>query len=95
MRFHQEAVMKGNHGGKDTVRVELKYCEHCGGLWVREGGAGVYCEKCQDKVADLPIPKMKSGRIVLPVAKNTVVGDRSLEPLDENEREFEAAGGVA
>jgi hypothetical protein len=95
MRFHQEAVMKGNHGGKDGVRVELKYCEHCGGLWVREGGAGVYCEKCQDQVADLPIPKKKSGRIVLPVAKKSVVGDRAPEPLNENDREFEAAGGVA
>jgi hypothetical protein len=86
--------MKGNHG-KDGVRVELKYCEHCGGLWVREGGAGVYCEKCQDQVADLPIPKKKSGRIVLPVAKKSVIGDRAPEALNENDREFEAAGGVA
>lgn len=87
--------MKSNHGGKDSVRVELKYCEHCGGLWVREGGAGVYCEKCQDKVADLPIPKKKSGRVVLPVAKNPVVGDRGPEPPMENDYDFEAAGGVA
>ena len=29
------------------VRVELKYCERCGGLWVREGGGGVYCNKCR------------------------------------------------
>jgi hypothetical protein len=95
MRFDQEAVMKSNHGGKDSVRVELKYCEHCGGLWVREGGAGVYCEKCQDKVADLPIPKKKSGRVVLPVAKNPVVGDRGpVQPM-ENDFDFEAAGGVA
>jgi hypothetical protein len=95
MRFDQEAVMKSNHGGKDSVLVELKYCEHCGGLWVREGGAGVYCEKCQDKVADLPIPKKKSGRVVLPVAKNPVVGDRGPEPPMENDYDFEAAGGVA
>jgi hypothetical protein len=94
MRFDQEAVMKGNHGGKDSVRVELKYCEHCGGLWVREGGAGVYCEKCQDKVADLPIPKRKSGRLVLPVAKSTVVEDLVPESLGKD-LEFEAAGGVA
>ena len=87
--------MKGNHGAKGSVRVELKYCEHCGGLWVREGGAGVYCEKCQDKVADLPIPKKKPRRIVLPVAKSTVVDDDGMEPANENVREFEAAGGVA
>src|SRR5438445_54904 len=55
MRFDQEAVMKSNHGGKDSVRMELKYCEHCGGLWVREGGAGVYCEKCRAKVTSYTV----------------------------------------
>ena len=87
--------MKGNHGGseKRSVRVELKYCEHCGGLWVREGGAGVYCDKCQEKVADLPIPKKKSGRIVLPVRKKTAVDAQPA--VRREEMEFEAAGGVA
>jgi len=40
--------MKGNSKGEKNgeVRVELKYCEHCGGLWVRERGAGVvYCDQ--------------------------------------------------
>ena len=50
--------MKGSHTGNKSghVRVELKYCEHCGGLWVREGGAGVYCEKCQDRSGGLADP---------------------------------------
>ena len=49
------------------VRVELKYCEHCGGLWVRERGAGVvFCERCQPKVDDLPMRKKKPGRVRLP-----------------------------
>ena len=62
--------MKGNCR-ENEMRVELKYCEHCGGLWVREGGAGVYCEKCQPKIADLPIPK-RQRRPKLPVGSEPV-----------------------
>jgi hypothetical protein len=89
--------MNGNHGSKETesVRVELKYCEHCGGLWVREGGAGVYCEKCQPKVADLPVSRKKTGRIMLPMRKASVVEDYEADPGGEETLSFEAAGGVA
>lgn len=89
---------------KKNVRVELKYCEHCGALWVREGGGGVYCERCQPKVADLPVPKKKpgalppmpkkrAGRAILPVRPRTVVED--YEPDDGGSTDLEAAGGVA
>lgn len=85
------------------TRVELKYCEHCGGLWIREGGGGVYCERCQPKVADLPKPKRNRktsahksrGRAVLPVGRRTVVEDYGSEVDDENSGDMEAAGGVA
>lgn len=89
--------MKSDHGDSDkgTVRMELKYCEHCGGLWVREGGAGVYCEKCQPKVADLPIPKKRPGKIKLPVGRHSIVEDYERLGSDEETRDFEAAGGVA
>lgn len=31
----------------EVVRMELKYCERCGGLWLRaRGDAGVYCKVC-------------------------------------------------
>lgn len=86
--------MKRNHSGKDAnaMRMELKYCEHCGGLWVREGGAGVYCGKCQDKVSELPIPKKKPGKVRLPSGSRTVVDGF---PGIGNETDLEAAGGVA
>jgi len=86
---------------KQSVRLELKYCEHCGGLWLRECGAGsVYCDSCRPKVADLPVPKKKPGRTILPVAKPSLVEEVTFrveptfrdEPDDTN---FEAAGGVA
>lgn len=89
--------MKSNQkdSEKKLLRVELKYCEHCGGLWVRESGGGVYCEKCQAKVADLPVAKKRGGRLVLPVARRTVVEDYDVETLPQKESEFEAAGGAA
>ena len=83
-------------GDKKPVRVELKYCEHCGSLWIRERGAGVvYCDNCQPKVADLPIPKKPSGRLILPVRPHTVVEDYEFEVDDEEETDFEAAAGGA
>jgi hypothetical protein len=37
------------------VRMELKYCERCGGLWLRPQGADVvYCRGCQECMAALP-----------------------------------------
>ena len=87
--------MSSNSKNRNTehVRVELKYCEHCGGLWVREGGGGVYCEKCEPKVADLPAPKKRAGRLTLPVGRRAVVDDHAPEIPDESD--LEAAGGVA
>lgn len=90
--------MKSEHKGKgkNEVGVELKYCEHCGSLWVRERGAGtVYCDKCQPKVADLPVPKMKPGRLILPVRPHTAVEDFEFEIDVEDSNDFEAVGGAA
>ncbi len=37
--------------------LELKYCERCGGLWVRlQGETEVYCVKCRRQMAGLPRP---------------------------------------
>jgi hypothetical protein len=77
----------------ESTRMELKYCEHCGSLWLRESGAEtVYCERCQPEVAELPAAKKRPGRVTLPVGNSPVIDDyRS----DSEEFEFEAAGGVA
>ena len=72
-----------------SVGVELKYCEHCGGLWVRERGAGVvYCDSCQAKVADLPAPKKKPGRLILPVRPHTAVEDYEFEVEVEDTKDL-------
>ena len=84
------------NGKKGPVGVELKYCEHCGGLFVRERSAGVvYCEMCKPKVADLPIPKRKApGRLQLPVGRRTEVEKYRAEG-DCETNDLEAVGGVA
>jgi Zn-finger nucleic acid-binding protein len=92
--------MTNDHSGegknKNEVGVELKYCEHCGGLWVRERGAGnVYCEKCQPMVADLPAPKKRPQRIMLPVRPHTAIEDYEVDIDEEDSHDFEAAGGAA
>lgn len=40
--------------GSALVRIELKYCEACGGLWLRREGAGeVYCERCRERMGEI------------------------------------------
>ena len=41
--------------GHRIIRMELKYCERCGGLLLRRTGeAVVYCGPCEAKMRDLP-----------------------------------------
>ncbi len=38
--------------------VELKYCERCGGLWLRRAGdPAVYCAPCAQRMNELPPPR--------------------------------------
>ncbi len=80
---------------KNEVRVELKYCERCGGLFMRETGvAAVYCAKCELKIADLPIPKKRPGRVILPAQTKLAIRKHVAGEEDES-KTFQAAGGVA
>ena len=39
----------------EVIELELKYCERCGSLWVRETGTGeIFCLPCVLKMQDLP-----------------------------------------
>ncbi len=48
--------MKAREGSSgNEAHFELKYCERCGGLWVRPAGGGqVYCSTCAAEMAELP-----------------------------------------
>jgi len=88
--------MSGRNNNKSGVRMELKYCEHCGGLYLRVSGAGVvYCERCQPQVADLTVPKKKPGKVELPVRAHALVEGYKVEVSKEELREMESVGGVA
>lgn len=42
------------------LRIDLKICEGCGGLWLRRGIAdGVYCRHCACVLAEFPAPRQK------------------------------------
>jgi uncharacterized Zn finger protein (UPF0148 family) len=87
--------MKRSHRSEnEETGVELKYCEHCGGLFVRERGGGVYCGKCREKVAELPIPKKRPGRLTLPVGAQSIA-ERYKRKASDRDDDMEAMGGVA
>jgi len=44
-------------------QFELKYCERCGGLWLRPvGGCQVYCVACARQMRELPPASHELGR---------------------------------
>lgn len=55
----------------ETEQVELKYCERCGGLWLRLKGSGqVYCSPCVPKMAELAVARTRGRNPRLPVARD-------------------------
>jgi Zn-finger nucleic acid-binding protein len=47
--------MKRKTNVEEKMSLELKYCERCGGLWLRPAGGGqVYCASCAKQMAEMP-----------------------------------------
>jgi len=64
------------------VPVELKYCERCGGLWLRPlGGEGVYCPGCCVRLAILPGPTGRRGLKPRPQQDEEMQGQIQIESL--------------
>lgn len=58
------------HALATLVYFELKYCERCGGLWLRpEGAAGPYCPNCDAIMAALPARTPRPSRKVVPARR--------------------------
>jgi hypothetical protein len=52
----------------EVIHLELKYCERCGGLWMRpRGSQEVYCDACLAPISELPGVRRRRGRPRLPV----------------------------
>jgi Zn-finger nucleic acid-binding protein len=47
--------MKRKANQEEKMSLELKYCERCGGLWLRPAGGGqIYCASCAKQIAEMP-----------------------------------------
>jgi len=71
-----------DHGGcmeldeVEIIELELKYCERCGGLWLRIcGSERVYCGACAEKSRE------RGERKAVFRTKNEVVADGPVEEL--------------
>lgn len=52
--------------GFEIVRLELKYCERCGGLWMRTWGTeDVYCPSCAVQMSDMPAVRRRRPYLLL------------------------------
>lgn len=58
------------------LKIELKYCERCGVLWLRRNDdPQVYCGTCAPAMRDMALPaKKKPGRPQLPVFQGACGG---------------------
>ena len=83
----------------NEVQFELKYCERCGGLWLRPVGSGqIYCVDCGREMAKMPPASSKRGGAMLPRGPRWGAGDSDFEGYEEDEDgdlDLDAAGGVA
>lgn len=78
----------------DEVQLELKYCERCGGLWLRPAESGeVYCSRCTPEMAELPAVIRKRTK------KRKITAQRDSGnlpyPGQNNVLDLEAMGGLA
>ena len=91
---------KAKENSANESSLELKYCERCGGLWLRPAGGGqVYCVACAQAMGELP---------PAPCGRESLRGPRMPQGprwgVDESDDEgyadygdldLDAAGGVA
>jgi Zn-finger nucleic acid-binding protein len=79
--------------GSQESSLELKYCERCGGLWLRPvGGGQIYCTICSRAMAELPPPSTEVKRKVR--RRNWEV-EEEFEGYTIAEIELDEAGGWA
>jgi Zn-finger nucleic acid-binding protein len=74
--------MKKNGSGNEIsgMQVELKYCEHCGGLWLRQYGIEqVYCASCVPRIAELPAPSKQPQTVKLSPGPNVDLNGRGID----------------
>jgi hypothetical protein len=64
-------------GDLEITRLELKYCERCGKLWLRQRGTGrVYCEACTSEIPYFPLCGRRLSRPRMPVKVQAEIGSQ-------------------
>jgi hypothetical protein len=93
----EESVKKSSTGNAShELRLELKYCERCGSLCLRECGRGqIYCDRCLPVVAELPAPQRERTSPQLPVAPRAFIDDDEIVSRDMDDFDLHSAGGAA
>lgn len=88
-------IISGSASG--DLSLELKYCERCGGLWLRPaGGSQVYCAPCAREVEEMP-PTARESQ-VLKERQARRKSAKRVEPAwtgNEAQGDKDAAGGAA
>jgi hypothetical protein len=91
--------MKGKAKVNSTneLQFELKYCERCGGLWLRPvGGGQIYCVSCGREMAQLPPASKEPETAQLPRGPRWGADDGAFEGFEGDEGvDLDAVGGVA
>lgn len=93
--------MKARVNAKDTSRqeerLELKYCERCGGLWLRPVDSGqIYCVACGRAMAELPPASREPETTQLPRGPRWGADDDDCDGFEgDEERDLDASAGVA
>lgn len=55
-------------------KLELKYCERCGGLWLRpQDSEAIYCARCAEAIADLPPASRQGGPGAMQAAHSCLI----------------------
>jgi hypothetical protein len=61
----------------EIIQLELKYCERCGGLWLRRQGTDKsYCARCSAEMPEFPLRRHVRTRPRLPVNANPEIRGR-------------------
>jgi hypothetical protein len=100
---HRLTAQRGARGGAmkakmispNELSLELKYCERCGGLWLRPvGGEQVYCVACGRAMAELPPAACEIRNSRQPRGSQLTIDAVEFDAREEG-TDMDAAGGVA
>jgi hypothetical protein len=91
------AKAKANDKSRHEERLELKYCERCGGLWLRPVDSGqIYCVACGRAMAELPPASREPETGQLPRGPQWGADDGDCDGFEgDQDRDLDASAGVA